>query len=66
MYTKDLFAYSMSFEKKVMSSLRSNSDMNDIESAYNQEEKKSKKRIRILVTFPTPCPSTKLPLKTKM
>ena len=29
----------MSFEKKVMSSLRSNSDINDIESAYNQEAK---------------------------
>ena len=39
MYTKDLFAYSMTFEKKVMSSLRSNSDINDIESAYNQEAK---------------------------
>ena len=36
-----------------------------MESAYNQDEKKSK-QMRVLVTLPTPCPFTKLPLNMKM
>ena len=43
-----------------------NWDINDMESAYSQDEKKSKKRMRVLVTLPTPCPFTKLPLNMKM
>ena len=42
-----------------------NWDINDMESAYNQDEKKSK-QMRVLVTLPTPCPFTKLPLNMKM
>ena len=39
LYTQDLFLYSMSFKKELISSLMSSSDIHDIESAYYQATK---------------------------
>ena len=39
LYTQDSFPYSMSFKKELISSLMSNSDIHDIESAYYQATK---------------------------
>ena len=39
LYTQDFFPYSMSFKKELISSLMSNSDIHDIESAYYQATK---------------------------
>ena len=66
MYTKDLFPYSMSFEKKVMSSSRSNSDINDIESAYNQEAKnKIEETNEDFSNLPQPLPLHQTTFKNK-
>ena len=66
MYTKDLFPYSVSFEKKVMSSLRSNSDINDIESAYNQEAKnKIEETNEDFSNLPQPLPLHQTTFKNK-
>ena len=66
MYTKDLLAYSMTFEKKVMSSLRSNSDINDIESAYNQEARnKTEETNEDFSNLPHPLPLNQTSFKNK-
>ena len=66
MYTKDLFPHWMSFEKKVMSSLRSNSDINDIESAYNQKAKnKIEETIEDFSNLPHPLPLHQTTFKNK-
>ena len=64
LYTQDLFPYLMSFKKELISSLMSNSDVHDIESAYYQATKnKIEEMNEDFSNLTYPLSPTKLPLK---
>ena len=63
---KTCFLIECLLKKKVMSSLRSNSDINDIESAYNQEARnKTEETNEDFSNLPNPLPLNQTSFKNK-